>query len=321
MIDNLPPVLINDPTKPLISIVTPSFNQGQFIRATIDSVLTQDYPNIEYWVIDGDSTDNTLAILKEYEGDPRMHWISEKDQGQSDAINKGIMRCRGEIFNWLCSDDIFTPSTLRKVAEAWMAHGKPAIIYGLAKFIDHDGQDIGYCPYQSSNLTLPSILELKFFPIQPATFIPTKPLQAMGGIDPDLHWAMDMDMWVKLAEELPFVHVPYDMALYRLHEGSKTSSASEGYYEDMAFILDRSVKKGLIEEKKARVTLNIFASILYFNPRVKKYAKGFKHLFSAVKEDIKTAPRALWIAGKAVFRPFINENTWIALRHLRAKPS
>src|SRR6266498_4984769 len=92
---------------PLVSIVTPSYNFGGFIRATIESVLTQDYPNIEYWVIDGGSTDGTVSILTEYEHDPRFHWISERDRGQSDAINKGWSRCRGDIIAWLNSDDLY----------------------------------------------------------------------------------------------------------------------------------------------------------------------------------------------------------------------
>ncbi len=95
--ERLPPIVMNDPALPLVSIVTPSYNQGRFIRATIESVLTQDYPNIEYWVIDGGSTDETVSILREYEHDPRFHWLSEPDKGQSDAVNKGWSRCRGVL--------------------------------------------------------------------------------------------------------------------------------------------------------------------------------------------------------------------------------
>src|SRR5262245_18584250 len=92
-----PPVVVDDPSMPLVSVVTPSYNQGHFIRETIESVFAQDYPNIEYWVVDGGSTDETLSILRSYDHDPRFHWISERDQGQSDAINKGWSRCRGDI--------------------------------------------------------------------------------------------------------------------------------------------------------------------------------------------------------------------------------
>src|SRR4051794_35419687 len=98
---------------PLVSIVTPSYNQGQFIRETIDSVLSQDYPNLEYWVIDAASTDQTLDVLRDYERDPRFHWISEADRGQSDAINKGWNRCQGSILAWLCSDDLYCPGAIK----------------------------------------------------------------------------------------------------------------------------------------------------------------------------------------------------------------
>src|SRR6185295_5815973 len=122
----------------------PSYNQGRFIRQTIESVLAQDYPNIEYLVIDGDSSDETVAILREYERDPRFHWISEPDDGQSDAINKGLARCRGELFAWLNADDLLMPGALQHVAAAWRAANQPAILYGLARLIDQDGRDIGY---------------------------------------------------------------------------------------------------------------------------------------------------------------------------------
>src|SRR5262249_27711741 len=133
---SLPAPIINDPSLPLVSIVTPSYNQGQFIRETIESVLTQDYPNIEYWVIDGGSTDETLSILREYEHDPRFHWLSESDKGQSDAINKGLVRCHGEIFAWLNSDDVYIKEALRHVVASWQEIGRPAINYGLARYIN-----------------------------------------------------------------------------------------------------------------------------------------------------------------------------------------
>ncbi len=103
---------------PLISIVTPSYNQGQFIRETITSVLDQSYPHLELWVMDGGSSDNTIEILRSFEGDPRFHWVSERDRGQSDAINKGLARCTGEVFAWLNSDDLLTPGALAAVTEA-----------------------------------------------------------------------------------------------------------------------------------------------------------------------------------------------------------
>ena len=135
---------------PLVSIITPSLNQGRFIRQTITSVLTQDYPNIEYWVVDGGSTDETVAILREYDHDPRFHWISEPDDGQSDAINKGLAHCHGELFSWLNADNVLMPGALQRIAAAYHAATAPTIVYGLARLIDQDGRDIGYCAGQSA---------------------------------------------------------------------------------------------------------------------------------------------------------------------------
>src|SRR5690242_10803984 len=140
--------------RPLVTVVTPSFNQGRFIRETIESVLTQDYPNIEYWVIDGGSNDDTLQILHEYELDHRFHWLSEPDSGQSDAINKGLVRSHGQLFAWLNSDDVLLPGALSHLAKTWREAGRSVIVYGLARYVDEYGKQLGYCPAQSPTMTL-----------------------------------------------------------------------------------------------------------------------------------------------------------------------
>src|SRR5260221_9891758 len=134
--------MIMEPHSPLVSIVTPSYNQGKFIRETIESVLTQDYANIEYWVIDGGSTDETLGILQQYENDPRFHWISEPDKGQSDAINKGWSRCRGEIVAWLCSDDVYVEHAIKLQVSYLVDHPEIGAVYGDVIYVDSEGKFI-----------------------------------------------------------------------------------------------------------------------------------------------------------------------------------
>src|SRR5260221_5302272 len=129
-----------EPYSRLVSIVTPSYNQGKFIRETIESVLTQDYANIEYWVIDGGSTDETLGILQQYENDPRFHWISEPDKGQSDAINKGWSRCQGDVLAWLCSDDLYCPGAIRTQVDYLLSHPDVDAVYGDVLFVDVDNR-------------------------------------------------------------------------------------------------------------------------------------------------------------------------------------
>src|SRR3984957_14153738 len=122
---------------PRFSLVTPTYQQAATLRETIESVLRQDHRDLEYWVIDAGSRDGTVELLREYEADPRFHWVSEPDQGQSDAINKGLARCTGEIFNWINSDDYLEPGALSRVADAFAKNPRADIISGAtAEFRD-----------------------------------------------------------------------------------------------------------------------------------------------------------------------------------------
>jgi glycosyltransferase involved in cell wall biosynthesis len=313
-------VTIRHPSLPLISIVTPSFNQGRFIRQTIESVLTQDYPNIEYWIVDGGSNDDTLDILRGYECEPRLRWISEKDQGQSDAINKGLARCCGDIFNWLCSDDVILPGALRKVADAWVAHGTPAIIYGLARFVDENGKDLGYCPQQSTHLTLKDILTLRVQSYQPATFVPTEHLRQIGGIDASYHYVMDFDMWVKLAQRVPFVYVPHDVALYRLHASSKSLSRFASFIPELERVLDTAARKGLISARAAQAYTSLCSGNICLHPTTRHYSVGLRQLLAAVRLDYRVAPAAVDILLRSTLRLLMGEAIWNKVRSFRSKP-
>src|SRR5262245_38608843 len=120
---------------PRITVITPSFNQGAFIESTIQSVLNQNYPNLEYFVIDGGSTDNSVDVIRKYES-AITYWVSEKDSGQSEAINKGLKRAGGEIISWLCSDDLYVPEALQKVAALFQKHADSVMIHGKSVLFD-----------------------------------------------------------------------------------------------------------------------------------------------------------------------------------------
>jgi glycosyltransferase involved in cell wall biosynthesis len=209
---------------PKISIVTPSFNQGKYIEETIRSVLLQNYPNLEYIIIDGGSTDETLAIIKKYE--PWItYWISEPDRGQSHAINKGLEKCTGEIFNWLNSDDWYMPGSLFEVAKVFMENGNVQFVSGLENHIDPEGKVSLY----SGTFTRPFIEEtIEFCEVsQPSTFFRLDAIKKVNGVSEDLHYIMDGEMWVQLLLQFGqehFVKIKTVLVNFRLHANSKTVS-------------------------------------------------------------------------------------------------
>jgi glycosyltransferase involved in cell wall biosynthesis len=215
--------LIADPALPLISIVTPSYNQGRFIRATIESVLAQDYPNLEYWVVDGGSTDATLAIVREYEDDRRFHWLSEPDHGQADAINKGVALTHGDIVAWLNSDDVYAPGAVARAVAEILAHPEAALVYGQAELIDRAGAVIGSYT-QVEPFDLQRLIHRLDFIVQPATFFRRAPFMAVGGLDASLHYCLDYDLWIRLALRYPVHYIPEVLARAREYPETKTAT-------------------------------------------------------------------------------------------------
>ncbi|KQL48718.1 hypothetical protein AN963_02650 [Brevibacillus choshinensis] len=207
---------------PLVSIITPSYNQGKYIRETIESVLSQDYPNIEFIVVDGGSTDDTLSILKEYSHiEERFRFISEKDRGQSHAINKGLAMTKGEIIGWLNSDDTYLPGAIRKAVEALQRQPDLAIVYGKAYTIDENSQKI------SDYYVAPANFNQLFdgcMICQPAVFIRRNVFLEVEGVDESLHFCMDYDLWIRIAKKYPIGFVPYAFANARTHNTCKTST-------------------------------------------------------------------------------------------------
>ena len=201
-----------------LSIITPSFNQGQFIEQCINSVINQDYPNIEYLIIDGASSDQTVDIIKKYEANI-TYWVSEKDSGQTSAINKGIIKSSGEIVAYLCSDDYYAPGIAKFIMNKFISDPNLDMIYGNCTFVDEQGYIQRH--KKSINFSRNKLLRRNII-WQPTVFIRKYVFDEVGLFDEELHYAMDYEFWLRISEKFNIVNIDKDLAFYRWHKNSKT---------------------------------------------------------------------------------------------------
>jgi len=204
------------------SIVIPSFNQGKFIERTIESVLGQKYKNVEIIVVDGGSTDGTMEILKKY-GD-KIKWISEKDNGQTEAINKGIRMATGDIMAYLNSDDTYEKDTLNIVAKYFEESPKTMIVYGKGRHIDENDKYINDYPTEKVDV---NVLKIKCPICQPTVFWRRELWTDIGEFDEKLNFAMDYQYWLRVAEKYNFDFIDEYLANTRLYGETKTLSQKE----------------------------------------------------------------------------------------------
>ncbi|MEA3325855.1 MAG: glycosyltransferase family 2 protein [Chloroflexota bacterium] len=217
--------------KPLVSIVTPSFNQAKFLRLTIDSVLSQDYPNLEYIIIDGGSSDGSLEIIRENEN-RLSYWESIPDKGQTDAINKGFTKAGGKYLAWLNSDDVYLPGAVSEAVHYLENHPEIGMVYGDCTFIDAQGRTIGQFPAAQTDLAR---LRRGYVHIpQQASFFRMDLWRRVGPLDPSFYFAMDYDLWVRLANHSSLVYLPgHHWASFRLHGDAKTIAADDRCWPEM----------------------------------------------------------------------------------------
>jgi glycosyltransferase involved in cell wall biosynthesis len=226
---------------PKISIVTPNYNYGQFIEETIRSVLLQGYPNLEYIVIDGNSTDNSVEIIKKYE--PWLtYWVSEKDKGQTNAINKGLCRCNGELFNWINSDDQLLPNALSNIAIKYQENPTTDVIIGGSKLYNlNSGETVVFdCP-QSPNRPLDLLKGMmKFQMSQPATFLRLSLIKDLDGVREDLHNAFDWCFYVKALTKFRNLEILTTKSLIAnifIHPNAKTQQSFSVFIDEEEKIL------------------------------------------------------------------------------------
>jgi glycosyltransferase involved in cell wall biosynthesis len=207
---------------PSITIITPSYNQGRFIGRTIESVLSQNYPRLEYIVIDGGSTDETLLILKKYGS--RIQWISEKDSGQSSAINKGFRMATGDIVAWLNSDDIYLPGSLQKIGAYFQAHTDVMMVYGEGYIIDEHDEVKSRFPFTEPQFDLWKLIYFGDYILQQTTFYRRGLFDSLDMLDEDLHYGMDWDLFIRIGKRFKIDYLPEYLGCIREHGGAKTST-------------------------------------------------------------------------------------------------
>jgi glycosyltransferase involved in cell wall biosynthesis len=221
---------------PSISIVTPTLNQGVFICQAVDSVLSQNYPALDYRVRDGGSTDGTLEILASYGS--RLAWRSSPDRGQTDAINRGWAESSGEILAWINSDDFYLPGALAQVGQYFAEHPEIDWLYGDCLLVNRDGNETGRYPARDFDyLTL--VRETHNYIPQPAAFIRRRVYEALGPLDEDLHFVMDFDYWLRAGMRNRAGYLAAPLAALRLHDSAKSVAQLARFARELVAVYQR----------------------------------------------------------------------------------
>ena len=212
-----------------ISIVTVSFNQGRFIRNNIESVLSQDYSNYEHIIIDGGSTDETVSILKEY---PHLNWVSEKDKGQSDGLNKGFRKATGDIIAWINSDDMLAPHALRYINDFFVNNPEKSVLTGNQVFIDGNGKVLH--TIHAEAFSYDRLLNTRHCSVmQNSTVFRREVLLDVGYLDERFHYTMDLELFIRIAKKYKSYTIDKDLAYFRIWEDSKTCSSQFKFFQEI----------------------------------------------------------------------------------------
>ena len=222
---------MSDHDLPLVSIVTPSFNQASYLEETIQSVFDQDYPRIEYMIVDGGSADGSVSIIKKY-ADKLAWWVSEVDKGQTDAINKGFGRAKGRILAWLNSDDTYEPGAVSAAVKFLQENSDVGMVYAGCNYIDEESRKIGDFPAAQTDYRR---LRRGYVHIpQQTMFFRAGLWHAVGPLDPTFYFAMDYDLWVRIASHAAIKYLPgKTWANFRIHTSGKTIAADDRCWPEM----------------------------------------------------------------------------------------
>jgi len=282
---------------PLVSIITPSYNQGGFIEDTLVSVMHQDYPNIEHIVIDGGSSDQTLDLLRQYQDRYHLQWVSESDEGQADAINKGFQLASGSILAWLNADDMYLfKDTIAMVVKGFSLEPGIDVLYGDAVLVDEDRRLLKVQTTPPFNLkTMLRGCYIK----QPALFFKREIIENYQ-LDPELEYALDYEFWLRLANEFKFKHTPQLWAVDRNHPDRKIIANREAMNIESAQVVDDIIGRSpkikpasrlgykLAVGLRTRITGLFQLFSLYIHQKALSFTReiGFPAFFSALKNQL-----------------------------------
>ena len=231
-----------------ISIITPSFNQGSFIRQTIDSILDQDYPNLEYIITDGGSTDETISILKSY--GEKIKWLSEKDKGQSEAINKGLKMATGSIVAYLNSDDAYTNKCLFKVNDFFNVNKDKKWVYGKGRIVDENNNEVrkqitAYKNFWMKNYSYNKLLSINFIN-QPSVFWRKDIIDEFGYFNEKEHLVMDYEYWLRIGKKYKAGFINEYISDFRMYSESKSSQNFKDQFKDELRIAKNNTKNPIV---------------------------------------------------------------------------
>jgi glycosyltransferase involved in cell wall biosynthesis len=290
-----------EPAAPLVSIITPSFNQGRFIEETLLSVQNQAYKNIEHLVIDGGSTDHTLEILRKYT--PSISWISEPDTGQTDAINKGIQKSHGEIIAYLNSDDLYPPDTIKTVVDYFTGHPDVDMVYGDIVHIDEQSRVIE--EVKTGTISLEQYMTCQVYLPQPSVFFRKTVVEKIGYFDKNLHLAMDLDYWIRIFLAVQTAYIPQPLAKARFYGETKSNVGYLKNFSEWVYILEKTFRNEELpiayfgsRDRAAVVKTNAYAYIYFFG--------GLRFLrYRKISPAIQYISRGLKLKPRLVFNPYL----------------